>query len=298
MPTSDLRDWIALLEREGELVRVGAEVDPHLEVTEIVTRTIRVRRPGALVREPEGEQPRPARQPVRHRAAHVSRARGRAARRRCDDACRRARDAAAAGPRREDPRAQAVEVDRRLATAHRAQGSLPGDRPRRRRRRSGPSARANMLARRRRAVHHAAGRDHARSARRQAQRRHVPHAGAGAARDRDALAAPQGWPRRLSRDGRSHGGRRRARARSGDGIRSERAASEAHRRADVRGPSARRARRRRQRRHASTSKSRRLPRSFSRATSSRASSSTKGRSATTPASTRRPSRSRSSTSRR
>lgn len=36
---ADLRQWIALLEREGELVRVGAEVDPHLEVTEVTDRT-------------------------------------------------------------------------------------------------------------------------------------------------------------------------------------------------------------------------------------------------------------------
>jgi 4-hydroxy-3-polyprenylbenzoate decarboxylase len=40
-PPADLRAWVALLEREGELVRVTAEVDPHLEVTEIVARTVR-----------------------------------------------------------------------------------------------------------------------------------------------------------------------------------------------------------------------------------------------------------------
>ena len=39
-PPADLREWIALLEREGELVRIGAEVDPYLEVTEIVERTV------------------------------------------------------------------------------------------------------------------------------------------------------------------------------------------------------------------------------------------------------------------
>ncbi|MFL5927161.1 MAG: hypothetical protein ACJ77E_09510, partial [Gaiellaceae bacterium] len=38
MPTGDLREWIALLERESELVRVRAEVDPNLEITEIVDR--------------------------------------------------------------------------------------------------------------------------------------------------------------------------------------------------------------------------------------------------------------------
>ena len=37
-PPRDLREWIALLEREGELRRVSAEVDPDLEITEIVDR--------------------------------------------------------------------------------------------------------------------------------------------------------------------------------------------------------------------------------------------------------------------
>ena len=37
-PPADLRAWIALLEREGELVRVRAEVDADLEITEINDR--------------------------------------------------------------------------------------------------------------------------------------------------------------------------------------------------------------------------------------------------------------------
>src|SRR6266542_3078418 len=40
-PPADLRAWIALLEREGELVRVSAEVDPDLEITEINDRVAR-----------------------------------------------------------------------------------------------------------------------------------------------------------------------------------------------------------------------------------------------------------------
>jgi 4-hydroxy-3-polyprenylbenzoate decarboxylase len=51
---ADLRDWIALLEREGELVRVTAEVDPHLEVTEIVDRTVKARGPALLFEHPKG----------------------------------------------------------------------------------------------------------------------------------------------------------------------------------------------------------------------------------------------------
>ncbi|HVH50529.1 MAG TPA: menaquinone biosynthesis decarboxylase, partial [Gaiellaceae bacterium] len=50
----DLRDWIALLEREGELVRIGAEVDPDLEVTEIVDRTIKADGPALLFERPKG----------------------------------------------------------------------------------------------------------------------------------------------------------------------------------------------------------------------------------------------------
>src|SRR6476469_729845 len=50
----DLRDWIALLEREGELVRVTAEVDPYLEVTEIVDRTVKAGGPALLFKNPKG----------------------------------------------------------------------------------------------------------------------------------------------------------------------------------------------------------------------------------------------------
>ncbi len=54
MPTRDLREWIALLEREGELVRIAAEVDPHLEMTEIVDRTVRAGGPALLFEHPTG----------------------------------------------------------------------------------------------------------------------------------------------------------------------------------------------------------------------------------------------------
>jgi len=50
----DLREWIGLLEREGELVRVAAEVDPDLEITEIVDRTIRAGGPALLFERPKG----------------------------------------------------------------------------------------------------------------------------------------------------------------------------------------------------------------------------------------------------
>src|SRR5947208_8639787 len=56
MPVRDLREWIALLEREGELVRIAAEVDPHLEVTEIVDRTVKAGGPALLFEQPKGSE--------------------------------------------------------------------------------------------------------------------------------------------------------------------------------------------------------------------------------------------------
>jgi len=50
----DLREWLALLEREGELARVTAEVDPNLEVTEIVDRTVKAGGPALLFENPRG----------------------------------------------------------------------------------------------------------------------------------------------------------------------------------------------------------------------------------------------------
>src|ERR671919_1034038 len=52
----DLREWIALLEREGELVRVSAEVDPDLEVTEIVDRVVKSGGPALLFENPKGAE--------------------------------------------------------------------------------------------------------------------------------------------------------------------------------------------------------------------------------------------------
>jgi 4-hydroxy-3-polyprenylbenzoate decarboxylase len=50
---SDLRSWIDLLRREGELVEVDVEVDPHLEVTEIVDRTVKAGGPALLFTNPK-----------------------------------------------------------------------------------------------------------------------------------------------------------------------------------------------------------------------------------------------------
>src|SRR5205809_5898214 len=53
-PPADLRAWIALLEREGELVRVAAEVDPYLEITEITDRVVEAGGPALLFENVKG----------------------------------------------------------------------------------------------------------------------------------------------------------------------------------------------------------------------------------------------------
>jgi len=55
MPARDLREWIALLEREDELVRVSAEVEPQLEITEIVDRVVKAGGPALLFENPKSE---------------------------------------------------------------------------------------------------------------------------------------------------------------------------------------------------------------------------------------------------
>jgi 4-hydroxy-3-polyprenylbenzoate decarboxylase len=45
---ADLRDFLAVLDKKGELRHVKAKVDPYLEVTEIVTRLVRDRGPALL----------------------------------------------------------------------------------------------------------------------------------------------------------------------------------------------------------------------------------------------------------
>ena len=48
MAFKDLRDFIALLERQGELKRISAEINSHLEVTEISDRTLKKGGPALL----------------------------------------------------------------------------------------------------------------------------------------------------------------------------------------------------------------------------------------------------------
>jgi len=50
----DLREFISDLERRGDLVRITAEIDPNLEMTEIADRTLRGGGPALLFENPKG----------------------------------------------------------------------------------------------------------------------------------------------------------------------------------------------------------------------------------------------------
>ena len=52
MPFDDLRQWIAALDRAGELKRIQTEVDPILEIAEITDRVSKMHM--------WGERPKPA----------------------------------------------------------------------------------------------------------------------------------------------------------------------------------------------------------------------------------------------
>ncbi len=54
MSFKDLREFISLLEQEGELKRITAEIDPNLEITEIADRCLRNGGPALLFENPKG----------------------------------------------------------------------------------------------------------------------------------------------------------------------------------------------------------------------------------------------------
>jgi 4-hydroxy-3-polyprenylbenzoate decarboxylase len=57
-PFTDLREFLSALEKAGELHRVTAPVDPTLEISEIVTRTVRANGPALLFERPtRGDMP-------------------------------------------------------------------------------------------------------------------------------------------------------------------------------------------------------------------------------------------------
>ena len=54
MKYADLRDFLAQLEKRGELKRIRAEVDPRLEMTEICDRVLRAGGPALVFERPTG----------------------------------------------------------------------------------------------------------------------------------------------------------------------------------------------------------------------------------------------------
>jgi 4-hydroxy-3-polyprenylbenzoate decarboxylase len=56
MRYQDLRDFIAQLEKRGELKRIATEVSPHLEMTEICDRVLRAQGPAILFENPKGHR--------------------------------------------------------------------------------------------------------------------------------------------------------------------------------------------------------------------------------------------------
>lgn len=54
MKYKNLRDFLDLLEQKGQLKRITQEIDPHLEMTEIADRTLRLGGPALLFENPKG----------------------------------------------------------------------------------------------------------------------------------------------------------------------------------------------------------------------------------------------------
>src|SRR5271170_1113132 len=56
MAYRDLGDFIRALEKNGELKRIGFEVDPHLEITEFADRSVKGGGPALLFEKPKGSE--------------------------------------------------------------------------------------------------------------------------------------------------------------------------------------------------------------------------------------------------
>ena len=189
----DLRTFIAQLRRDRDLVEIAAPVDANLEAAEIHRRVIAAGGPALLFTNVKGQVVSARHQPVRHRAPRRARVR---------------RAAAAPDPRhrpsgRDDAAADAGQAVGRARPGggadqgrHPPSAIGPGDRGRHPHARARRAAGADVLARGRRPVRHAAARLHHASRRQGLEPRHVPPARARRAHHRHALADRQG--RRLS----------------------------------------------------------------------------------------------------
>ena len=98
MAYKDLREFIARLEKAGELKRISAEVDPVLEITEITQRVTRAGGPALLFERPKGSKVPLLINMLGQRAAHASGAGSRKLRRSRRPHPRLSGHAGAAGP--------------------------------------------------------------------------------------------------------------------------------------------------------------------------------------------------------
>ena len=223
MAIKDLREYIALIESEGQLRRISAAVDPKLEIGEITDRVSKQVGPALLFENPvDRESGDPYAMPVAinlmgsydrmawglgvdARDGHVARP-GRQG--------QAAHGAAAARPARVDEgqvrRAHGAQGPRRRGRQgdQGRQGARAAGRAARRRRRPHEAAGAHDVAGGRRAVHHAAARRDEQPEG-PAQRRHVP--AAGVRQEHDGPAHPRA-PRRQQEPARVEGCRCLARA--------------------------------------------------------------------------------------
>ena len=196
MAYRDLREFIRALEQKNELKRIPFEVDPILEITEFADRAVKQGGPALLFEQPKGYGV-----PVLINAF----------------ASMRKMEIALEVDSVEEVARRIVEfLEMRMPEGlmgklkmlpklaemgaffpeGRGQGRVPGGGAARRVL-AARLSRAAMLARRRRPLHHAAAGLLAQSRYRQAQLRHVPHAGVRRAHRRDALADAQTGRRAL-----------------------------------------------------------------------------------------------------
>ena len=238
MAFSDLRDWLDHLRRHDELVEVTAEVDPNLEIAEITDRVTKAGGPALLFRNVRGSS-----MPLLINQFGTERRMCMALGvERLDDLGALVSDVLEMTPPegfigkiRALGKLKSIADSRPKVVGL---GPMPGGRARPAVARLAPDH--DLLARRRRPLHHAPGRHHERPADRDAQRRHVPRAEVRLDDDGDALADPQGRRVGLARHGRADGRGDRARDRPRHLLHGVGAAPEAHRRVHARRLPARR----------------------------------------------------------
>ena len=230
MAYDDLRSLLRALEREGDLKRIKAEVDPYLEVGEIVDRVNKAGGPALLFENVKGAS-MPLAMNVYGTDRRLLKALGLSLVRGDQRQDRRAAQARTAAGLRRHPRGlRQARLDGARAAEEGEAGGGPGagGRPQGRRRGSRPAARAVHLARGRRLVLQPGPHPHQAPRDGRAQPRPLPPPAPRQAHHRHALADPQGQPqplRRRRQARRAAAGRDRVRLPAGRHVRLDRAAA-------------------------------------------------------------------------